>query len=83
MSSIIFVTVIIIAGKAINQGIAAKRKNNNKKIESNDMLEEEANHNKEIENLSLTDELEKINKLYKDGLLNEEEFTKAKNKILD
>ena len=82
LSSIIFISVIVIASKAIRQGIAAKR-NNNKKVKDSDLLDDEENHNKKFENLSLTNELEKINKLYRDGLLSEEEFTKAKNKILD
>ena len=83
LSIIIFVTIIVIASKAISQGIAAKRKNSNKEVEGEDILKEEENHKEELENLSLSNELEKINELYKDGLLTEEEFTKAKNKILD
>lgn len=34
-------------------------------------------------NLSLTDELEKLNNLKISGVINEEEFTKAKNKLLE
>tara|TARA_B100001113_G_scaffold281102_1_gene235945 strand:- start:705 stop:926 length:222 start_codon:yes stop_codon:yes gene_type:complete len=32
---------------------------------------------------SLTKELNELNKLYKDGVINQEEFLKAKKKILD
>ncbi len=34
-------------------------------------------------NLSLTDELHKLNDLYKSGAISEEEFLKAKKKIID
>ena len=34
-------------------------------------------------NDNLTDELDKLNQLLKDGVLTEEEFKKAKKKILD
>ena len=32
---------------------------------------------------SITDQLEKLNELYKSGVLNEEEFSKAKKKIIN
>ncbi len=39
--------------------------------------------NLEINNDQLTDELSKLNDLFKKGVLTQEEFEKAKNKILD
>ena len=34
-------------------------------------------------NLSIAEELKKLNELYKDGVLTKEEFTKAKNLLLN
>ena len=50
--------------------------------------ENENSENNEIENSSdikknLSDELDKLNNLLKDGVLTQEEFEKAKKKLLD
>ena len=50
--------------------------------------DDENSENNEIENSfdtkkNLSEELEKINNLLKDGVLTQEEFEKAKKKILD
>ena len=50
--------------------------------------ENENSENNEIENLSdvkknLSDELDKLNNLLKDGVLTQEEFEKAKSKLLN
>ena len=50
--------------------------------------ENENSENNEIENFSgvkknLSDELDKLNDLLKDGVLTQEEFEKAKKKILE
>ena len=50
--------------------------------------ENENSENNEIENSSdvkknLSDELDKLNDLLKDGVLTQEEFEKAKKKLLD
>ena len=60
------------------KGISAKNAN-----KENENLE-----NNEIENTSdgkknLSEELEKLNNLLKDGVLTQEEFEKAKKKLLD
>ena len=60
------------------KGMSAK--NSNKENENLD--------NNEIENSfdtkkNLSDELEKLNNLLKDGVLTQEEFEKAKKKLLD
>ena len=54
----------------------------------NSNKENENSENDEIENFSdqkenLTTELEKLNNLLKDGVLTQEEFEKAKKKLLD
>ena len=79
MQSIIFVTLsVIIMGfvlflgvKAIQNGLNAK---NNKQF-----YQEKSD---EINN-SISEELEKLNKLFKSGAISEEDFQKAKKKILD
>ena len=79
MQSIIFITLsVIIMGfvlflgvKAIQKGLNAK---NNK--EFNQEKSDELNN-------SISEELEKLNKLFKSGAISEEDFRKAKKKILD
>tara|TARA_Y100000590_G_scaffold437153_1_gene558498 strand:- start:101 stop:382 length:282 start_codon:yes stop_codon:yes gene_type:complete len=80
---IILLIVSIIAVKAINRGIEAKQ--NNKFIDLNDNdIENSKSFNKLKKNndTALSDEIAKLNKLYSDGILNDEEFKKAKEKIL-
>ena len=79
MQSIIFITLsVIIMGfvlflgvKAIQKGLNAK---NNK--EFNQEKSDELNN-------SISEELEKLNKLFKSGAISEEDFQKAEKKILD
>ena len=79
MQSIIFITLsVIIMGfvlflgvKAIQKGLNAK---NNKQF--NQEKSDELNN-------SISEELEKLNKLFKSGTISEEDFHKAKKKILD
>ena len=70
----IFAFVLYLGGNAIMKGMSAKNaiKNN----EDSDIPEYE-------EGEKLSDEIEKLNKLLKDGVLTQEEFEKAKKKILD
>ncbi len=70
--------VLYLGGNAIMKGMSAKNANK----------EDENLKNNEIENSSeakknLTDELDKLNNLLKDGVLTQEEFEKAKKKLLD
>ena len=74
----IFAFVLYLGGNAIMKGMNAKNAN-----KENENLE-----NNEIENSfdtkkNLSEELEKLNNLLKDGALTQEEFEKAKKKILD
>ena len=74
----IFAFVLYLGGNAIMKGMSAK--NVNKENENVD--------NNEIENSSdskknLSEELEKLNNLLKDGVLTQEEFEKAKKKLLE
>jgi len=74
----IFGFVLYLGGNAIMKGMSAKNANKeNKNLE-----------NYETENFSdvtknLSDELDKLNNLFKEGVLTQEEFEKAKKKILN
>ena len=74
----IFAFVLYLGGNAIMKGMSAK----------NALKENENLDNNEIENSSdskknLSEELEKLNNLLKDGVLTQEEFEKAKKKLLE
>ena len=81
---IIFATVIIISGKAISRGIEAKQnirhKSEDEKIAISDN-EESANILNS--NLNLIDQINDLNKLKEQGIISDEEFKKAKEKILN
>ena len=64
-------------------GIEARRNINDKSdtnVEGNEELIE--NYDKNIDKNSLSDELTKLNDLKNEGILSEEEYKKAKEKIL-
>ena len=74
----IFAFVLYLGGNAIMKGMSAK----------NAIKENENSENNEIESTSnvkknLSEELNKLNNLLKEGVLTQEEFEKAKKKILD
>ena len=71
--------VIYLGGNAIMTGFKAKSEL--KKDELEDDFTNEDNNVSQTDHLSK--ELEKLNELYKSGALNQEEFEKAKKKILD
>ena len=73
----IFAFVLYLGGNAIMNGMSAKNAiKNNEDNEDSEMPQYE-------EGEKLSDEIEKLNKLLKDGILTQEEFEKAKKKILD
>ena len=73
--------VLYLGGTAIMKGFEAKKENKSKEDFENQDQDIEQNLSKN--NDKLTDELNKLNLLLKDGVLTEEEFQKAKKKILD
>ena len=81
---IIFATVIIISSKAISRGIEAKQsmkdKSEDKEIALSDIEENTSNLNS---NSNLIDQINDLNKLKEKGIISEEEFKKAKEKILN
>ena len=75
----IFLFVLYLGGRAIMTGFSAKSSNkSDAEIETNENIDNIAN---EPENR--TEELNKLNELLKSGALTQEEFEKAKKKILD
>ena len=71
--------VLYLGGSAIMKGFKAKDENRKEKFD------EYENENKNISsnNENLSDEIIKLNELLKSGALTQEEFEKAKKKILD
>ena len=74
----IFAFVFYLGGNAIMKGMSAK--NANKENEKSENIEIE--NSSEVKN-NLSDELDKLNNLLKEGVLTQEEFEKAKKKLLD
>ena len=75
----IFLFVLYLGGRAIMTGFSAKSSNKSESdVETNNDLENIPNNPERI-----TEELEKLNELLKSGALTQEEFEKAKNKILN
>ena len=75
----IFLFVLYLGGRAIMTGFSAKSSNKSESDEeTNNDLENIPNNPERI-----TEELEKLNELLKSGALTQEEFEKAKKKILD
>ena len=83
---LLLIAVIYISAKPISMGIEARRNIKDKDhknnlvdgLESNEIINES-----NIENNNLSDELTKLNQLKIDGVLTEEEYVKAKKKLLD
>ena len=74
----IFLFVLYLGGRAIKTGFNAKSSNETEsEIETNNS--ENTTNNPE----RLTEELDKLNELLKSGALTQEEFEKAKKKILN
>lgn len=71
---IILVFVLSIAVKAITRGVEAKQINKEQSLE--------LNIDKESQNLEIVNQLKELKSLYDNGILNDDEFKKAKEKIL-
>ena len=71
--------VLYLGTRAVMSGVSAKQANRDNKDEKEiDDNVEESNTDK-----SLSEELEKLNALRESGVLTQEEFEKAKNKLLN
>ena len=71
--------VLYLGGMAIMNGFNAKEANRAQK----DEVEEETKTSISNDSSSLSDELAKLNSLRESGVLTQEEFEKAKNKLLN
>ncbi len=71
--TLIFIFLIYIAFKAGSRGMEAK----NKIADDLEQSEESA------KNLNISNEIEKLKKLYDEGALSKEEFEKAKEKVIN
>ncbi|MFL2892636.1 MAG: SHOCT domain-containing protein [Candidatus Pelagibacter sp.] len=81
---IIFATVIIISGKAISRGIEAKQNLKDKSEDEKKIISDtEQNPNISNSNSNLIDQINDLNKLKEQGVISDEEFKKAKEKILN
>ena len=74
----IFGFVLYLGATAIMNGFSAKSANKIYENSDNEKIDPPV-----VDEDSLSYELEKLNKLLKDGVLTQEEFEKAKRKILD
>ena len=68
---IILVYVLYLAVKAIGRGIDAKQN-----------LDKDESNFKELNDQNIVQELDKLKSLYKEGAINDDEFKKAKDKLL-
>ena len=71
----ILVFVLYLGGNAIMKGMSAKNTNKENK-------EDEENINSLNDETKLSDEIVRLNKLLEEGTLTQEEFEKAKKKII-
>ena len=74
-----FLVVVYLGGTASMTGFSAKEANRKIKDEEEDNISPDQLNDDQ----SLSDQLEKLNKLKESGVLTEEEFEKAKNKLLN
>lgn len=71
---IILIFVLSIAVKAITRGVEAKQINKEQTSE--------LNNDNDSKNLEIVNQLKELKNLHDNGILNEDEFKKAKDKIL-
>ena len=83
----LLVSVVVIAAKPIGMGIEARRNYTHSKNKNNkDFDDADSSENLEYDyykNNNLHDQILKLKKLKDDGTISEEEFQKAKKKIID
>ena len=75
--------VVPILGFVLYLGVTAIMKGFKAKQANKSFKEEDENINLSAQNTQLSEELQKLNELLKSGVLTQEEFEKAKNKILN
>ena len=80
----LLILVVYISAKPISMGIEARRniKDTSNVVKEN-IIDYSDSHNEEINKESISDEIMKLNDLKNKGILTEEEYEKAKDKILN
>lgn len=73
----ILLFVLYLAVQAITRGVEAK---SDLKLE--EKIENSNEENRIEDKINISEEISKLNKLYSDGIISEDEFKKAKEKIL-
>jgi len=80
---ILLVAVVYIAAKPISMGIEARRDLKNLKNDDTDKINDINQINDDgINNYNLSDEINKLNNLKNEGAITEDEFIRAKEKLL-
>lgn len=82
---ILLIVVIYISAKPISMGIEARRNISNSNSEEETIVSEDKidiNSN-QLKQTNISEEITKLRNLKNEGILNDEEFEKAKKKILD
>ncbi len=81
----LLLAVIFISAKPISMGIEARRnvKDSDQSKENNDENDNfSENDDHQSNNIKISEEIIKLNKLKNDGMITDEEYQKAKNKLL-
>ena len=84
---VLLIAVVYISAKQISMGIEARRNINHgsseeseESFEKNEKIDFEKDY---LKDTNITDEISRLNQLKIDGVLSEEEFKRAKKKLLD
>lgn len=78
----LLIAVIFIAAKPISMGIEARRNTNDSTYNKEELENDEAYEIDENKS-KISDEIDKLNNLRKEGTISDEEFDRAKKKLLD
>ena len=80
----LLILVIYISAKPISMGIEARRnlKDNLENFEENNQNTSNFNEDENTNNVKISDEITKLNDLKNKGILTEQEYKKAKSKLL-
>ena len=76
------IAVIYISAKPISMGIEARRNIKDDKIQENSEDKEDSVNYSGVDNFNISDEIIKLNRLKKEGVITEEEYQQAKKKLL-
>ena len=80
---ILLIAVVYIAAKPISMGIEARRDSKNHKNEDSQIYKQSNETTDDIVNISnISDEIIKLNNLKNEGAITEDEFNRAKEKLL-